>query len=46
MTLNGGRPAFDSTARAITLARNLSRADFGANAARLTRTGAIIPPAH
>jgi hypothetical protein len=45
MTLNGGRPVFDRAAHAITLARKLSRSDFGEHAAKLTGTGAIIPPA-
>jgi hypothetical protein len=45
MTLNGGRPAVDRAARSITLARKVSRSDFGEHAAKLTDTGAIIPPA-
>jgi hypothetical protein len=40
---SAGTPSYDPTARAVPFLNTLSRADFGANAVRLGRTGTILP---
>jgi Bacterial capsule synthesis protein PGA_cap len=41
----GGLPRVDSSRAAISTVRNLSRADFGRNAVRISPTGTLLPPA-
>ncbi|HEY1330425.1 MAG TPA: CapA family protein [Actinomycetota bacterium] len=40
-----GQPVRDALGAAIPMVRSLSRADFGSAAARITRSGEILPPA-
>ena len=42
---SGGIPHVDATKQALGMLRELSRDDFGKHAVRVTKTGAILPPA-
>jgi hypothetical protein len=41
----GGLPRVDSSGAALTTVRQLSRADFGRNAVRISPSGTLLPPA-